>query len=291
LGIRYDYEKASNDYLAYKNTTKEKELENAFKSKLNFNRLTPKVALQYTFDDASLIYFSASNGYKTGGFNSSFEKDEDRSFQPEYSWNYEAGAKGQFFQNRIKAEICVFYIDWKNQQISRKLPVGSMQKNAGRSESKGVEVSLQGNLFKGFSLLSNWGYTRAVFKEYKYSETDSYDGKHLPLVPSHTFMVGADYKIPLFARQIDCLTANFQYTGVGRIYWYEDNAVSQPYYGQLNGQVSATKGAVSFSIWAKNITNTEYTAFYFTTKRGAETIQLAQKGKPFTLGASVSVKI
>ncbi|MDR3340482.1 MAG: TonB-dependent receptor [Candidatus Symbiothrix sp.] len=285
LGIRYDYEKSSNDYLAYKNTATQHDQTDEFFSKLKFGQLTPKIALQYTFPDLHTLYASVSKGYKTGGFNSSFEQDEDRSFDPEYSWNYEVGTKLQFFENRLRAEICLFYIDWKNQQIYQPLPSGrgQMLKNAGRSESKGAEVSLQAGIFNGFTLFANWGYTRAVFIEHK-NDTLDYSGKFLPLVPSHTLVAGGDYQIPLTGKTIDRLSVNLNYTGAGRIHWNEDNAVSQDYYGQLNGKVSLTKGIATLSVWGRNLTDTNFTTYYF--KTGGK--EYAQKGKPFTIGASIS---
>ncbi|MDR1896046.1 MAG: TonB-dependent receptor [Prevotellaceae bacterium] len=292
LGIRYDYENASNYYIAYRNTGEQREQTEqteTFDSRLDFSQLTPKVALRYMFPGSHTVYVSASKGYKTGGFNSSFDSEEDRSFKPEYSWNYETGAKLQFPQNRIKAEICLFYIDWKSQQIYQTLSNGrgSMLKNAGRSESKGIELSLHGNIFKDFTLMSNWGYTHAIFKEYKQSATIDYSGQYLPLVPSQTFALGADYKIPVKSELIDLLTVNLHYTGTGKLYWNENNRTSQPYYGLLNGKIATSKGCTTLSIWAKNITNTQYTAFYFESMGNG----FAQKGRPVTLGASVSVAL
>ncbi|GHT54218.1 TonB-dependent receptor [Bacteroidia bacterium] len=293
LGIRYDYEKASNKYVAYKDVTNNDVTEHspteAFDSKMNFSQLTPKVALQYRLFPEKMFYISATKGYKTGGFNTSFEREEDRSFAPEYSWNYEIGSKMQFFQNRFQIEACLFYIDWKNQQIYQTLPSGkgSMLKNAGRSESKGAEISLLAKPFNGLNLQANWGYTHAVFKEYQRSETLDYGGKFLPLVPKQTFSFGFNYAIPVFKRWFDRVVLDMNYTGIDRLYWNEDNAVSQPYYGQLNGNLMITKGLATFSLWAKNITNESYSAFYFESMGK----QFVQKGKPFTIGATISVKI
>jgi len=289
FGIRYDYEKASNDYVAYRDTTDRHDQTDAFFSEMNFNQLTPKVALQYTLPSKQMFYASASKGYKTGGFNTSFEKEEDRSFDPEYSWNYEVGSKLLFFQNIIQAEVCLFYIDWKNQQIYQPLPSGKgqMLKNAGRSESKGAEISIRAQPTNRLQLQANWGYTKALFKEYQRSETIDYGGKYLPLVPKQTFALGFDYSFPVSKQLFDRLALNMNYIGIDRLYWNEDNVVSQPYYGQVNGKLAMTKGLATFSLWAKNITNTTYSVFYFESMGS----RFAQKGKPFTLGATISIKI
>lgn len=272
LGLRYDYEYVSTDYLA-----------------LSFSQLTPKIALRYTSSPARMFYGSVSKGYKTGGFNTSFERDEDRSFRPEYSWNYEVGTKLGFWDNRLRAEFALFYIDWKNQQIYQTLPSGrgSMLKNAGRSESKGIEISLQANPLNGLMVQANYGYTRAVFKDYRRSETLDYAGNFLPMVPSHTVSLGVDYTIPNLWRIVDRMTVSLNYMGTGKLYWNENNQVHQPYYGRLNGSVSFSKGLFTFGVWAKNLTNTSYTAFYFESMGS----KLAQKGHPFTLGGTISIRI
>ena len=290
LGIRYDYEKASDTYTAYRDSLDLRQpLGGDFFSSLHFSQLTPKIALQYTLPSSQMFYASITRGYKTGGFNTSFERDEDRSFQPEYSWNYEIGIKSRFWQNRIRAELCFFYIDWRNQQIYQALPSGrgQMLKNAGHSESKGIELSLQGNLWEGFTLQANGGLTRAVFLDYAQSATVNYSKNYIPFVPAQTLGLAANYRIPVQSKLMDDLSVNLQYNGTGKLYWAEDNKMIQPYYGLLNGKIIVTKGIAQVSLWARNITNTEYTAFSFT----MNTQQFAQKGKPFIAGVSVNLLI
>lgn len=287
LGVRYDYEKASMDYIAYERRTNETKETAAFDSKLSFNQLTPKATLHYMLASKQLFYTSVTRGYKTGGFNTSFVTEEERSFRPEYSWNYELGTKLNWLDGKIKAELCLFYIDWKNQQIYQPLSnqKGSLLSNAGRSQSKGIEVALQANPLNGLMLQASYGYTDATFKEYKRSETLDYAGKNLPMVPAQTMAIGADYTIASFLKVVDRLTVSVNYTGTGKLYWNENNLISQSFYGQLNGKIAATKGAVTLSVWAKNITNRDYTAFYFETSGKG----YAQKGSPFTIGTNIAV--
>ena len=44
---------------------------------------------------------------------------------------------------------------------------GQLLRNAGRSESKGMELSLQGNPMNGLMIQLNYGFTHAKFKDYK----------------------------------------------------------------------------------------------------------------------------
>ncbi len=286
LGLRYDHEKASTDYIAYKQTVDTRTQTDTYSHELKFDQLTPRIVLQYLFPSTQTLYASVTKGYKTGGFNTSFERDEDRSFKPEYSWNYELGSKLHFFDNLLRAEIALFYIDWRNQQIYQVLPSGrgQMLKNAGRSFSEGVEASLQANPLNGLMLQAGYGFTYAKFKDYRQSEKVDYSDNYLPMAPAHTLSLGADYTLSSVGPGIDRLTFSLSYNGTGKFYWNDNNKVSEPYYGILNGRIAATLGAVTLAVWEKNIGQQDYNAYYFETSGKG----FAQAGKPFTCGVDLS---
>ncbi|MCD7936820.1 MAG: TonB-dependent receptor [Tannerellaceae bacterium] len=292
-GVRYDYEHASID-----NTTRVSMGENVmeptlFDSNLSFNQVTPRFSLQYTFPSSQMIYGTVTRGYKTGGFNTATKVEEEyQTYKPEYSWNYEFGAKTNFWENRIRAEMALFYIDWKNQQTYQRIDgIGQILRNAARSTSKGVEVTLLGNLFNGFMLQANYGYTHAKFKDYYYGkeagtqENIDYSGNYIPFIPDHTFSIGADYTLSSLREYLDRITFSVNYTGTGKLYWSDSNVAESSYYGVLNAKVSATKGILTMGIWARNLTNSEYTTYAFT----VENSWFGQKGKPFTIGTNVAV--
>lgn len=120
--------------------------------------------------------------------------------------------------------------------------------------------------------------------DYKNGSSD-YSGNRLPFVPEHTFTAGVNYSIAKPCNEIDRINIGVDYLGNGRIYWREDNKTSQPFYGLVNTKVSVMKGAITTSLWAKNITSTSYTTFYF--ESGGK--KLAQKGKPFSIGADIQI--
>ena len=289
-GIRYDYEKASSDLFEKISSPSNPSSIDGFNSDLSFSQLTPKIALQYTLPSRQMMYATISKGYKTGGFNTSFDRDEDRSFDPEHSWNYEIGGKLHFFDHRLQVDLALFYIDWKDQQISQPLPIrqqGSMLKNAGRSESKGVEISLTGRPVNGLALYANYGYTHATFKEYQRSETLDYSGKYIPFVPSSTYLLGADYTLYRPRAGVDKITFSADYTATGKLYWNDSNTLSQSCYGLLNGKIALKKKNITFGIWAKNLTDEEYAAFVFEFSGK----NFAQRGKPCTFGGNIVINL
>ena len=185
-------------------------------------------------------------------------------------------------------------------QITQFVPNGLGRKisNAGAATSKGLEVSLDANLGAGFSAGINYGYANATFSNYSdsvgtvnptthktvYSKVD-YNGKYVPYAPQNTVSLSGNYEHLFKHSFIDRLMATVQYTGVGKIYWTEANDISQNYYSLVNAKVGVVKGALELELWAKNLFNTNYNAFYFYSAGN-----YGQSGKPLQLGATLKVE-
>jgi len=289
FGIRYDYEKTKNT-LVRTSLEKDKEpvVTDPIKDKTDFSQVIPKASVQYAFNSDGLVYFSAAKGYKTGGFNTTADDDKDRTFDPEHSWCYDLGVKSSLFDNLLSFDFTLFYIDWKDQQISQTKPTGQgfLLRNAGKSASKGVEFSAQVNPVKNLNFQVSYGYTNAKYKEYKESETTNYDNNYLPMVPQNTVSFGANYTINTNLSWLDNITLHGQYVGTGKLYWNDKNDISQPYYGVFNGKISFVKKQVSVDFWTKNMGGKDYIAYYFTAMGG----DFVQKGKPFTCGVNMNLK-
>ena len=204
-------------------------------------------------------------------------------YKPEYSWNYEIGSHLTLFNGKLQADLSAFYMDTRDQQLSRfaESGLGRITVNAGKSRSLGAEASLRAQLTDQFSLNGNYGYTYATFTDYVISETENYNGNYVPFVPKHTFAVGGQYIFPLRKNAIlDNITLDANYRAAGRIYWTEQNNASQALYGTLNGRLSLNKGNGQIGFWVNNALNKDYQAFYFETmSRG-----FAQKGRPVQVG-------
>ena len=109
--------------------------------------------------------------------------------------------------------------------------------NAGKSRSLGAGISLAGAVTTNFTLTANYGYTYATFKEYVTNAKSadnkvieiSYNGNYVPFVPKHTLSLGGQYIFRINpGHWLDRIQLNANYTGAGRIYWTEQNDVSQP---------------------------------------------------------------
>lgn len=106
------------------------------------------------------------------------------------------------------------------------------------------------------------------------------------MVPQNTLGANANYTREHLG-WFDKLMVNVSVNALGRIYWAEDNVVQQPFYAVANAKVALTQGCLTWSVWAKNLTSTDYLANVMTVSTGS----YAQKGKPFTIGTTVSFSL
>ena len=293
----------------------------------DYTQLLPKFALEYAWNPQNNVYASVTKGYRSGGYNIQMFSDliqgslrnamidalaadpnfkrfasmlenfktgsasirEATLYKPEYSWNYEIGTHLTLFGGKLKADLAAFYMDTRDQQISRFADsgLGRITVNAGKSRSIGAEASLRSQITDALSLYGSYGYTYATFTDYTLSDTEDYNGNYVPFVPKHTFTAGGQYVFRLRkGAWLDNITVNANYRAAGRIYWTEQNNASQPLYGILNGRVSLNKGNGQVGFWINNALNKDYQAFYFETmNRG-----FAQQGRPLQFGIDLKCR-
>ena len=249
-------------------------------------QITPKFTLKYQFTPFRMIYATVAKGYKAGGFNAVRETDADYTYKPEHTWNYELGAKWSFLKGLLAFEASAFYIDWQHQQLSVTVPaLGNVVRNVGHSNSKGFELALNATPLPSLSLQASYGYTYAKMLEARMGVGKDYSGNMLPLVPRHTLSFNANYVVNNLGRIADKLMFNANLTGVGPLYWREDNAVKQSFYTLLNLKAALTRGIFTLEVWSRNTLATHYLTYYFVAPK-----PMAQKGKPFTIGTTLMVK-
>jgi len=220
------------------------------------------------------------------------EVKDATTYKPEYSWNYEVGTHLTLWEGKLWADLAAFYMDTRDQQLSQFIGsgLGRTTINAGKSNSYGAEASLRASVTNELSLNASYGYTYATFTDYIINEADKdgnltvkadYNGKYVPFVPKHTLNIGGEYAITCSSRSIfDRIVFQANYNAAGRIYWTEQNDVSQAFYGTLNWRANLEKGNAMISFWARNFLDKDYAAFYFETMNKG----FMQKGRPVQFG-------
>ena len=297
-----------------------------------FSQLLPKFGLTYKFGNGSNVYATVTKGYRAGGYNIQMFGDiiqgdlqkavgmmqggtpvtevvmehhdadcadikEGIKFKPEESWNYELGTHANLFDNLIHADLSVYYMQIRNQQLSvftEDYGYGRKMVNAGKSYSCGLELTLRGSAVSNHLAWSlGYGYTHAAFKDYKNrasknAEEVDYAGKRVPYVPAHTLSAMADYTFDTDLRFMKHLTIGANMNGQGKIWWDESNTYAQKFYATLGAHACADFGLCKLNLWARNITDTRYNTFAFSSKATGREVFMAQRGNPFQCGFDLS---
>lgn len=221
-------------------------------------------------------------------------------FRPEYSYNYEIGGHFTFLDRKIQLDAALFYMDIYDQQISKFVNsgLGRIMANAGRGQSCGAEIEFKGRYFDNrLTWHASYGFTHSEFKRYEAQAADAastqeaihYDGNYVPFVPMHTMAAGVEFNQPVTAKKIKAFFFGINTTGTGKIYWDESNTFQQPFYGLLNAHAGLDFGSIRLDIWGKNLTDTDYNTFFFTSAATGRERKFGQQGNPLQFGVDVSL--
>ena len=275
----------------------------------SYLEVLPKLSVMYAFDPTRNLYLSVARGYKAGGFNTqmfsdllqekmqtmmisgiSYEMDSDRmSYRPEYSWNFEFGGHFSCLEGDIRGDFALFWIEVRDQQLTvfpEGQTTGRMMANAGRTRSRGAELSLQVSPWRDLDLNVSYGYTDARFVRYR-SGNEDYAGMRVPYAPEHTFSAAATWSRPTGVAWLGDVVVQAGVQGAGPIRWNEENALTEPFYALMNATIRLEHRRWSLGVWGRNLTDTSYNVFYFKSIGN----EFVQRGRPRTFGLILTLNI
>jgi iron complex outermembrane receptor protein len=114
---------------------------------------TPKFGVDVTLPGRATAYVTATNGFKSGGFNISAARPNG-GFGPEWAWSYEGGVKTTLLEGRARLNVAVFEMDYTDLQVQTPVGLGVFDvRNAAAATIRGIEVEgaarLRGDLEAG----------------------------------------------------------------------------------------------------------------------------------------------
>jgi iron complex outermembrane receptor protein len=225
----------------------------------SWGAFTPKFGLDYQVTPSLLTYASYAEGYKSGGYDnrSANESIAHTPFAPETVDTYEVGAKSEWLQNRLRANIAAFYNKYTDlqQTIYTSTVPGAPTEltNAGRAHTDGVELETTLIPIDGLTWNNNAGYLNTEFDKFLNAgpRGASATGKQLPLAPRWNLSTGADYQLPLTIPGATHLGGELQYQ-------------SKSYSDVLNTQGAAIPDQTILNVHASYTTDNERWTVLFT---------------------------
>lgn len=228
-----------------------------------------KLALTYRTSTNSLIYASISRGYKTGGFNTDGSLDSDlREFNAEELINYEFGFKGSLYNDQLKTQLALFFMDRDDVQIAssvvRSRADGSSEfidyvGNAAAGSNYGLEASAKFQAANNIMFHGSLGLLKTEYKEFVNSAGDNLGGRQQAHAPNYQYTLGVDIRISS-ALELD---VNIQ--GKDSFYFSDSHSIRSKDYSLVNASLSYSWKEWQLTLWGRNLNDEDYSVrgFFF----------------------------
>lgn len=292
IGLRFDtekrdlvtfsqYEKAPDPVVFYPET----------KLEGNNNALSPKLSLSYQATEDLMLYASYARGFRQGGFNLYSADPDHFSYDPEYTNNYELGAKSEWFNHRLRANMALFYIKWNDQQQSIIEGAGGYVDNVGEMTSKGIEIELTALPAKGLEIAYNFGLADTEYQTLilpdENGEPQNYAGNKQVFTPDYTSTLSLTYNTKL-GKDLSMFVAP-QWKLLGKQYMNYYNDLVQSSFSLLNLNLGIKYKNYELSLWGKNLADTKYLSFAYATGSAQQT-QVLYASPPRTIGITLRAR-
>jgi iron complex outermembrane receptor protein len=224
---------------------------------------TPTVSLMHALNSSWNLYATYSSGYKSGGFNVDVLSTVNNvSFDAERVDNFELGAKAALFDGRAQANLAVFYMDYKDLQVTQYDPdtFSNFIGNAASASVTGIEFDLVAQPTPHLSISAGVGLLDASFERFIDQYGVDLKGNELPFAPSVSASLATQYSWSISGAN----DAFFRVEGAYRDKTYPDvqndprNRLES--YTVLNARAGLRLGAGRWILeaYARNLTDERY---------------------------------
>ena len=213
-----------------------------------YKQFQPKISARYEIADRTNVFANYGIGFKSGGFNNQGSAAivdqnfvqfiganvliEDQ-YRKERSSAFEAGLKGRI--GPVNYNLAGYYTQVKDMQFFEFFVGGfgllRVVSNIDRVDLKGVEVSADANIVKGWSVYGAFNYTDSEIKRNRSRPTTV--GNKSPYTADYTLNVGSQLDLPVTDRINVLLRADYRLTGPTFFHSVQDQEVPTLFSGLL----------------------------------------------------------
>lgn len=257
-----------------------------------WNKLTPQVTLDWKISDTVFSYVTVARGFKGGGYDDTPANPGQANdpFDPETVTNYEIGIKSEMLDRRIRLNADVFYMDYKNLQITQTNAacLCNLTDNAAAAEIKGIEAEFDFAATDRLRIGLSGSYVDAKYKTFIETAINGLTGQRLDssgnkLQRTPPTQLTGDVGLKLPAGGLgDAIDVRVAYTWQSEMPWETNNVAKEPAYGLLDARIGLSPQGKPWSVavWGKNLTDKLYRVNII----GFFGEQVSQFGPPRTYG-------
>lgn len=244
----------------------------------SWQTFTPRLTVDYKSSDDTLLYASAGQGVRTGGFNGSFPAaaPQEAGYEEESNWTYELGMKTRLLDERLALTAAAFLIKWSDMQISGASSVasfvGSVIRNTGAATSKGFELEARWQPTSNASFGFGYAYTDPTFDNGVVDRSASFQcaadicqiGASGPIVGGNRLPRTLRHQLVADGSLSGNVGAGWRWTAGADVAWNDDvfrDSINKLHYGErllLGAQLRLQREALSVSLWGRNLLDDDY---------------------------------
>jgi iron complex outermembrane receptor protein len=218
-----------------------------------------KLTFEHDLSDRELAFVSLTRGYKAGGINVDARIDvtnDPLTYDTETLWNWEAGLRGHWLEQRLTGEVTAFYTQRQDTQVRDSAGFGGNYRfftdNGGDSHVYGLEASGAYALNHAWSLRGSLALMRSKLESFTLSNGNTGGGRVLANTPRYGYTLGLRYDEGKgFFGSADL---------VGRAKQFDSNNQNEARraFRVINASLGYAWERWTFTLWAKNLLDEEY---------------------------------
>ncbi|HKS58573.1 MAG TPA: TonB-dependent receptor [Steroidobacteraceae bacterium] len=238
------------------------------------------------------LFTTVSRGYKAGGFNLGQAALLRAQFTPEYLWSLDVGAKGEWLDRRLYADVTAFYMKRSDMQVSTGVqldPIGDPNSyffytdNASGGRNLGLESSVRWKLTSQIEVGGTLGLLRTRYSGYRPTNEDV-GARDQAYAPRYQASLNATWRHPLgWMARIDVSAVDSYYFDV------PPNPTRSNSYALTNIKLGYEAGRWSVYAFGRNVFDRDYDVrgFFFGNEPPAfDNKRYVQLGEPQQFGVT-----
>jgi iron complex outermembrane recepter protein len=221
--------------------------------------LTPR----FKISSDLMVYARFASGYRVGGPNgATVFGSVPSSYDPDKTYNYELGIKGDLIDHALTFDASAYYINWKDIQLQLAVPVTGLVyfANGGNAKSQGLELSLQARPSQGLSITAVASVIDAELTQNLPAQSTAvgYAGDRLPYSSHFSGSLSANQDIRLTSIVTGFVGGSVNYVGAREGEFTTGPPAVRlllPAYTQMDLRTGARVGSWTTDLFVTNVSN------------------------------------
>lgn len=211
---------------------------------------------EYKISPNLLVYARLASGFRPGQANQLVPNAPPTS-SPDKTQNYELGLKGDFLDSKLSLDSSLYYIDWKNIQLSLSNGTYNYNANGSAAKSEGVEESVTARPIAGLTIQGWIAYDNAVLTEAfpVTSTVPGAPGDRLPFAPRFSGHFAFNDDFPLWNQTKGYVGGEVSYVGYREGAFTVGQRTQFPEYTRTDLRAGLKDNSWTFNLYADNVAN------------------------------------